>query len=302
MIKEFNISGAAVSFIEKQDNFKKESEHDLRKVLENKLSLKQLEHLKTSFDIVGDIAILEIDDELKKKEKIIAKTVLELHPHIKTVVKKKGQHKGKLRIQEHSYLAGEKKFETIHKENGVFLKLDINKAYFSQRMASERKRIMEQVKKGENVLVMFSGIAPYCCVLGKNTAAAKVLGIELNKEGHKYGLENVQLNKLNNVELMQGDVHKVAAKLVKEKKLFDRILMPLPKGAEDFLLDAIAVAKKKSIIHFYDFLHEKEFDKALKKIEKACKKAKRKYKILRLVKCGQHSPYVFRICVDFQVL
>ena len=88
VIKEFNISGAAVSFIEKQDNFKKESEHDLRKVLENKLSLKQLEHLKTSFDIVGDIAILEIDDELKKKEKIIAKTVLELHPHIKTVVKK----------------------------------------------------------------------------------------------------------------------------------------------------------------------------------------------------------------------
>jgi len=26
------------------------------------------------------------------------------------------------------------------------------------------------------------------------------------------------------------------------------------------------------------------------------------YKILDLVKCGQHAPHVFRICVDFEIL
>lgn len=304
VIKEFSrfTLDILLSFVQKEDKLKKVQEHDLRKVLTKKLTKKELEHLKTAFDIVGDIAVIEIDDQLVKKQKLVAKTVLAMHSNIKTVVKKKGEHKGKLRIQEHVYLAGEKKFETIHKENGVLLKLDINKAYFSPRMASERKRIMEQIRKGEIVLVMFSGIGPYCCVLGKNTRAKQVYGIELNKVGHRYALENMQLNKLSNVVLLQGDVHNVVKKFVGEEKVFDRVLMPLPKGAEDFLSDALAVAHKRTIIHFYDFLHEKEFNKALLKIEKACKKAKKKYKILCVIKCGQHSPYVFRICVDFQLL
>ncbi len=304
VIKKFNSFAPDIllSFVVKEDKFRKVEERDLRRILEKKLTKKELEHLKTSFDSVGDIAILEIDDQLLKKEKLIAKTVLALHSNIKTVVKKKGEHKGKLRLQDHVYLAGENKKETLHKENGVVLKLDIDKAYFSVRMANERKRLMEQVRNGETILVMFSGIAPYCCVLSKNTAAKEIYGIELNKVGHKYGLQNIELNHLQNVTLLQGDVHKVVVLFQKEKKVFDRVLMPLPKGAEDFLFDALAVCKKKGIIHFYDFLHEKEFDLALKKIEKACKQAKRKYKIISLVKCGQHSPYVFRICVDFQVM
>src|SRR3989338_2066664 len=292
IIKKFShfVPKIFLSFQERRDKIKICEEYDMRKVLEKKLTKKELEHLKTAFDIVGDIAILEIDDQLVKKQKLIAKTVLALHSNIKTVVKKKGEHKGKLRLQEHVYLAGEKKKETLHRENGIVLKLDIDKAYYSPRMANERKRIMEQVKKGETVLVMFSGIGPYCCVFGKNSLAKEVYGIELNKAGHKYAIENVQLNKLQNVMLLQGDVHNVVKKFVAEKKVFDRILMPLPKGAEDFFSDALAVAHKNTIIHFYDFLYEKDFDKALRKIEKSCKKAKKKYKILRLVKCGQHSP------------
>jgi len=42
--------------------------------------------------------------------------------------------------------------------------------------------------------------------------------------------------------------------------------------------------------------------KAVAKIEKACKKLGKKYKILEWVKCGQHSPRTFRICVDFKVI
>ena len=77
--------------------------------------------------------------------------------------------------------------------------------------------------------------------------------------------------------------------------------MPLPKHAEDYLEDALKVSKKNTIIHFYNFLHEKEFDKAKEMIKKACTMAKKRFKIIRLVKCGQHSPHVYRICVDFKV-
>ena len=47
---------------------------------------------------------------------------------------------------------------------------------------------------------------------------------------------------------------------------------------------------------------EKRIEEGLTKIEKACKKGKMKCKILETVKCGQHSPYVYRICVDFVII
>ena len=78
---------------------------------------------------------------------------------------------------------------------------------------------------------------------------------------------------------------------------FDRILMPLPKTGEDFLATALKLAKKGTIVHFYDFQKAGEFKKAEGKIKKAC----RNCQIIDVVKCGQHSPRVFRICVDFKV-
>ena len=151
---------------------------------------------------------------------------------------------------------------------------------------------------------MFCGCSPYCCVIAKNAKEfiKEVIGIEINPKGHKYGLENLKLNRLDNVGLFNDDVKKIIPKLSKLGKKFDRILMPLPKHAEDFLEDALAVSKKNTIIHFYNFLHENEFDKAEKMIKKACKKADKKCKILQFIKCGQQSPSVYRICVDFKVL
>ncbi|MBI5073021.1 class I SAM-dependent methyltransferase family protein [Candidatus Woesearchaeota archaeon] len=278
---------------------KKEQEKDLKTKILSQLTKKEQEHLKTSFDHVGTIAILEIEPALKKKEKIIASALLEMFPSIKTVLKKAGSHEGTFRTQKMQLLAGIDTRETCHKESGTKLWLDVEQVYFSPRLSTERKRIFEQIKKGESILVMFSGCAPYPCVIAKNTQAKEIIGVELNPIGHQYGLKNVTANKLKNVTLYQGDVRTVVPKL---NKIFDRILMPLPKSSEEFLDVALAVSKKGTIIHCYDFLHEDHFNDAVQKIENACKIAKKKCKILGIFKCGQHSPRTFRICVDFEIV
>ena len=278
---------------------KKEKQKDLKTKIFSQLTKKEQEHLKTSFDHIGTIAILEIDPELEKKEKIIAQALLEMFPSIKTVLKKAGSHQGEFRTQKMTLLAGIDTKETCHRESGIRLFLDVEKVYFSPRLSTERQRIMDQIKKGESILVMFSGCAPYPCILGKHTFAKEIIGIELNPIGHEYGIKNVAANKLKNVTLYQGDVRKVVPTL---KKTFDRILIPLPKSPEEFLDVALAVAKKGTIIHCYDFLHEDKFQEAVKKIETACTIAKKKCKILGIFKCGQHSPRTFRICVDFEIL
>lgn len=272
----------------------------LKEALDKKLTKQEKELFVSSYDVLGDIAILEIPKELIKKEKMIAETLLKLHPNIKVVAKKQGMHKGIYRLQKVKVLAGEKRKETEYKESGARMKLNVEKVYFSPRYGTERLRIAKQVKEGEEILIMFSGIAPFPLVIAKNAKPKIIYAVEINPEAHKYALENIRLNKLEDkIKAYQGDVRLVVPDL---KKKFDRIAMPLPKGGEDFLDVAIKAAKKGAIIHFYDFLHEDAFEQAKEKVKAACKLAKKKFKIIDLVKCGQQSPRIYRICVDFKIL
>ena len=282
-----------------EENFEKIEKQTYQDKLKEKIPENLFSELPSSYDIIGDIIILEIKDDLIKYEKEIAKSILETHPQVKTILKKSGIHEGEFRLQKLEHLSGEKTKETTYKENNIKLKLDVEKVYFSPRSSTERKRIFSQVKKGEKVLVMFSGCAPFVLTIAKNTDAEKIIGIEKNPIAHKYAVENLNLNKLKNVELIQGDVKDIIPRLDQN---YDRIIMPLPKDAATFLDLAFQVAKKDTIIHLYDFEHEEEIDLIKEKIKKEAEKAKIDYEILDIVKCGQYSPGKFRICADFKIL
>ena len=272
---------------------------NLKQALAKKLTTSQLSHLRNAFDVIGDIAIIEIPEELEKKEKLIAETILSSHNNIKVVCKKVGIHGGTFRTQKLKIIAGEKRKTTIYKENNCSLSLNTETSYFSPRLTTERKRIYQQVKPNESILVMFSGVAPYPCVISKNAKPKEIYAIEINPHAHKFAQENIKLNKLTNVKLFLGDVNKVLPQI---KKKFDRILMPLPKSANEFLDLALSKSKKGTIIHFYEFMQEHEFFQAEEFVKAACFKAKKKYKILHLAKCGKHAPYTYRICLDFQIV
>jgi tRNA (guanine37-N1)-methyltransferase len=273
----------------------------LKERLAGKLSQKELSLLRRAFDVVGDVAVVEIPRELQKKKKLIAAAVMEMHPNIKAVWMEKTGRSGKLRLQKLEWLAGEKRTETIVVENGVRLKLDVAKVYYSPRQASERERIIRQVRKGESVLVMFSGAGPYAIEIAKKTAAKVVYGVELNKVGHRYAVENAKLNKVEpKTKFFCGDVKKVVPSL---KKKFDRIIMPLPKAAYRYLDVAIASMKKNGILHYYDFLPEDEIPyAAVVRIRAAAVKAGKKVKILGVVRCGQLASRQYRVCADVRAL
>ncbi len=198
-----------LSFSKKKLKKKVRKETDLKKALSKHLSEKESEQLITSYDVVGNVAILEVPDSLKRKEKIIANTLLDTQNNIKTVLRKEGIHKGRFRTQKMKHLAGVRTKETNHRENNVQLKLNVEDVYFSTRSSYERKRVIEQVKKDEDVLVMFSGCGPFVCSIAKNSDARNVFGVELNPEAHRYAEENVKLNNLNNAKVILGDVRKI---------------------------------------------------------------------------------------------
>jgi tRNA (guanine37-N1)-methyltransferase len=273
---------------------------NLKYYLKGILNVKELALMPTSFDVVGDIMIFaEFPKQLSKKEKKIGNAILENYHNIKTILKKTKKYSGKYRTPTLKIVAGERRKETVCKENNVLIKLNVEKVYFSPRMATERKRVADLVKPNESVLVMFSGSGVYPLVIAKNSKCKEAYGVEINPAGHKYALENVKKNKLENkVFMYKGDAMKIVPKL---KKKFDRILMPLPKDAERYLEVALKHAKKGAIVHFYDFLQEDESYKAVDKIRNACLKAKKEFRIIDAVKCGQYSPGFYRFSIDFFV-
>ena len=249
----------------------------------------------SSFDVIGSIAILP--QEIKNA-KLAAKTLLSKHKNIKTVMQKIEKVKGRLRKRKLKFLAGIKTYETLHKESGCFMKLNVADCYFSPRLSNDRLVIAKKVKKDEKVLVLFAGVAPYALVIAKLAKPAVVYCVEINRKAVKYAKENVILNKLNNVVVLQGDVKKIILKLKKIR--FDRIVMPRPQLRETFLHEAFAAAKKGCIVHLYDFLREHEIPSAaLKHIDDGAKKAKRKIKILDWAKAGEIAPCKYRVRVDF---
>lgn len=267
----------------------------LKQLLKKKLTKKQLALTPSSFDIVGDIAVFsEFPKELRSKEKVIANALMKLNKNIKTVAKKTEKHSGRYRLKKVKIIAGKKTKETIHKENNIKLKLNIETCYFSPRLSGERLRIARLIKPNEKVLVMFSGVAPYPILISKISLAKEVYGIEINPQAHKYAQENLKLNKVTNVILYKGDVRKVLPKL---KKKFDRIVMPLPKTAHTFLDLTIKYLNKNGTIHFYDFSNEEEFpNSSINKIKKYCKP-----RILKKIKCGKYAPGIYRVCMDFKL-
>jgi len=195
-----------------------------------------------------------------------------------------------------------KETETRHKEHGCVFVLDPTKVYFSPRESTERERISDMVKKNEDVMVFFSGAGPYCVVIAKKAQPKSVYGIELNKRGHEYAVENARINKVGDIFVpVDGDVK------AKAKKFFgkcDRVVMPLPKEGYKFLYQAIKCIKPNGgNVHFYYVEHENElWQESVSLVKKAAEKAGRKVRITKKRKVLPYGPGSWKVCIDFRVL
>ena len=257
-----------------------------------------------AFDVFGNIALVKFDRKTNIKDrKLFANKILNDNKSIKTVLEKTQKFKGRLRKQQTKHLAGEKTKEALYRENNCVFRFHVDKTYFSPRLSSERKEISQQVKKKDEVLVMFAGVSPYSIVIAKISRAKKIYSNEINREANKYAGLNIELNNLKGrVELLPGDIKGVALKLKKKRKKFDVIVMPRPQLKETFLREAFMLSTKGTKIFYYDFCKEDEIDSIVEKIKAEAKKARKKIKILKIKKAGEIAPYRYRIRVDFKVV
>lgn len=272
---------------------------DLKSLLRDVLSQQELDLLVRSYDMVGDIAIIIIPEELTHYETVIAETILESNKRLKVVAKRDGNYQGEFRTIDLKIIGGENRLETIHKEFGVRFLVNPQKVYFSVRSGTERKRISTLVQPEEEVLVLFSGIAPYPLVIAANSNPSRVVGIEKNPLAHHYGLKNLALNKrCKNIQLIEGDA---ASCLPQLGKNFDRIIMPLPRGGEQFLPLVLTHLKPGGWLHYYEMQQLDQLSNSLEKVHNYCNTSGRTVLNSDVVKCGHCAPKIHRVCVDSQI-
>lgn len=257
-----------------------------------------------AYSVLGNVAIVNFPEEYKKKDKIIfAKKILSNNAQVKTVLEKSGKFKGRLRKMETKYILGEKTKEVLYRENGCSFRFNVDTSYFSPRLSGERKEVAEMIKKGEKVLVLFAGVAPFSIVIAKNSSPSVVFSNELNREANKYGKLNIELNKLKEkVLLYNGDAKKVCEKLAIAKENFDVIVMPRPQLKDSFLESAFKVSKKGTRIYYYDFCPKEKIEEKVLMVKEEAEKSKKKIKILKVKEAGAIAPGKFRIRIDFQVI
>ncbi|MBU0466904.1 MAG: hypothetical protein KJ718_00425 [Nanoarchaeota archaeon] len=251
-----------------------------------------------NYDVVGNIVIVKFSwDEKLKDKKRWAEKFLKEHKQIRTILEKSEKFSRRLRTQSTKFIAGEKTKEVLYKENGCLFRFNVDTCYFSPRLSSERKELASKVRKGEKVLVMFGGVAPFAIVIGKLSRAGKIVSVELGKECSKYARENVKRNKLENVGIIQGNVKN---KIPKEK--YDRIVMARPNLKDSFLDIGFKAVKRGGVIHYYGFYLKSEKGEMLKMIREEAKNVRRKIKILKVKKAGEIGTKRFRYRVDLKVL
>ena len=228
---------------------------DLKAVLGDRLRPWELKLLYRSYDIIGDIAIIRIPEALKHRSKAIAEAIIQTQRRVRTVLHQASPVSEDLRLRKLKWVAGEKKTETVHKEHGCLFKVDLKTCYFSPRLSHERMRISQQVQTGEVIVNMFSGVGCYSIIIAKHSAAQKIYSVDINPTAVQYMQENVKLNKVRErVVPIEGDAKNVIEESF--KNIADRVLMPLPKKACEYLGYAVRTLKPAGgWIHYYDFEH-----------------------------------------------
>lgn len=209
--------------------------------------------LPSSFDVVGDIAVIKLPPELRPHRAAIGAAILRWNRRIRVVVEDRGV-KGEHRVRAVEVIAGERRTTTVHVEHGLRYRVDLARAYFSPRLASERMRIAVKIEDGETVADPFAGVGPYAILIAKRRRPKAVHASDANPVAVESLRQNVAANRADHITIREGE----ARAILREIAPVDRVILDLPHSALDFLPDTFASIGPQGTVHLYGILEKVE--------------------------------------------
>ena len=256
------------------------------------------EKLPTSYDVIGDIILIKLPEELLNYQKEIGKSLLKTNKNIKTVCLTQ-PITGELRTRNIEIIAGEKHTKTAHKEYGLTFNVDVKKTYFSPRLATERKRVANQVKQDEIIVDMFAGVAPFSIIIAKYANPKRIYAIDKNEHAVKLAKQNIKSNNvLDKIDAMHADARNIENILQKKGVKANRIIMNLPFSSHLFFAYALKIIADTCIIHYYDILKEEKIQERVDELKTIAEKNRITLTKLDIRKIKTYAPHEFYIGID----
>ncbi len=223
---------------------------DLKATLQGTLPDGLLDKIPHSLDIIGEIAVVELDTDLVPYEAHIGEAIMIINSRVSSVYAKEGGVSGVCRLRPLRLIAGQDQTYTIHTEYGVKLAIDVVHTYFSPRLGTEHDRVTRQVQAGEVIVDMFTGVGPFALLAAKRQSV-QVFAIDVNPHAIQCLKKSLELNSLvGEVVPLVGDARAIIDEQLVHKA--NRVIMNLPNDAFSFLDAAVtALNPKGGIIHFY---------------------------------------------------
>jgi tRNA wybutosine-synthesizing protein 2 len=268
---------------------------DLGHSLKGEISSKAQSLLPRGWYILGDIIIVKIHPALEPCQSKIGQALLSLYPRCRTVLRDFGIE-GRLREPVREVIAG-KGTETVHRENGVFFKLDACKVMFSAGNLQERMR-MSRVGRDEYVIDMFAGIGYFSLPMAVHSRPARIMAIELNPVAFDYLRENIRLNHVQDiVHPILGDCGELTPQGVA-----DRVVMGMVQVTDRYLQKGIEALRSGGILHYHQTIPSRKYpEKAVKDVMDAAVAVGCRAKILQCIRIKKYSPGVVHTVVDAQI-
>ncbi|MEM3586635.1 MAG: class I SAM-dependent methyltransferase family protein [Candidatus Jordarchaeaceae archaeon] len=252
---------------------------------------------------IGDICLLKLPRELSDFYSEIGKAVLERYPRFRVVAVRTGHVVNEERVGEVKVIAGENRTETIHREYGCRYKLDLAKVFFTPRLSYEHNRVAKLANNGEIVLNMFSGIGAFSILIARRVENCKVFSVDINPYAVKYLEENIQLNKVEGKVIpILGDAAKI-----EEPTQANRIIMPLPLRAYEYLEIAAKKIAPGGTIHYYDTViargtKEQQLDKLCERVANRLEELNLEIEIPYKRRIRSLNPGFYLTVLDIRVL
>jgi tRNA (guanine37-N1)-methyltransferase len=274
----------------------------LKNVLAGVLDAEDAAQVYSAFDQVGDIVIVKIPESLASKKTLIAQAILDNVKTAKAVFAQASAVRGDFRVRDLEFLAGEDRTVAEYKEHGCRFRVDVAKTYFSPRLSTERQRIADLVNDNETIVNMFAGVGTYSIVIAKANKTCKVYSIDSNPVAHELCIENAKLNKVaDRVIPVCAD----AADMIREKLsgTADRVLMPLPERAKEFVVSAVAALKEKGVVHYFAHVRADSKKHAKKLSESDTHEAFRAYnhEVTETTVVREVGPRLYQVVADVSV-
>lgn len=215
-------------------------------------SAKDLARAPRAFDAMGDIVVLKVPEALWGRRGELGRALLAFQTGARAVFHDHGVQ-GEHRTRELERIAGEGGSETAVTENGVRLRIDPAAAYYSPRLGAERARLVGLLRRGERVIDLFAGVAPFGVQAAK--AGCDVVCVDINPRACELADANAAANKVD-LDIRCGDARDVAPALDPA----DHVVTNLPHGAKEFLEVSVPLVRPGGTLHHHEILADQDLD------------------------------------------